>query len=259
MRFFSITPPGNRSFTVQAMILLFALAIFPAMGHAQTLQSLKQKLKASTDKIAGSSASTEPDEKTIGDGIREALKVGAKNAVSHLSAPGVFLANARWTIPMPKELEKVAQRSIQLGFKKDVDEFVVSMNTAAEKAVPEALDIFVKAILAMTLTDVRTIWKGKDDEATQYFERQTRSDLVTVFRPVVGVVLDNTGVTRNYKKLVNRYNAIPLVKKVDFDLEGYITDGALKALFAVVAEEEGKIRKDPAARVTDLLKKVFGI
>ena len=84
-------------------------------------------------------------------------------------------------------------------------------------------------------------------------------DLVTVFRPVVGTVLDNTGVTRRYRRLVDRYNAIPFIKKVEFDLEGYITDGALKALFIVVATEEAKIRKDPAARVTDLLKKVFGV
>ena len=157
MRFFSTTPPTQGIVKLQAMMLLMALALFPAMGHAQTLQSLKQKLKTSADKITGSSTPAAPDDKTIGEGIREALKVGAQNAVSKLSAPGIFLADARWTIPMPKELEKVAQRSIQLGFRKDVDEFVVSMNTAAEKAVPEALDIFVKAILAMTLTDVRTI------------------------------------------------------------------------------------------------------
>jgi hypothetical protein len=142
--------------------------------------------------------------------------------------------------------------------KKDVNKFVEDMNHAAEKAAEGAVDIFVDGIREMTLTDARKILEGPDNAATEYFENKTRGKLYDVFYPVVKKAMDNLGLTKLFKFLLDTYNGIPGVKKTNFELNDYITNKGLNGLFHMLAEEEKKIRIDPVARVTDLLKEVFG-
>ena len=139
-----------------------------------------------------------------------------------------------------------------------VDEFILSMNRAAETAAPQAADIFVGAIRDMTVVDAYGIVKGDETAATSYFKDKTSNQLYGLFKPVVTDSMAEVGVVRSYKRMMDNYNSIPFVKKIDVDLEDYVTNGALAGLFFMVGEEEKKIRKDPAARVTKLLREVFG-
>jgi hypothetical protein len=161
-------------------------------------------------------------------------------------------------IPVPEKLEKAESLLRKVGMDDRVDEFILSMNRAAETAAPQAVDIFVDAIRDMTVVDAYGIVKGEETAATTYFENNTSGKLYGLFRPVVTDSMAKVGAVRSYKRMMDKYNSLPLVKKLDVDLEGYVTDMALDGLFFMVAEEEKKIRKDPAARVTELLQKVFG-
>jgi hypothetical protein len=199
------------------------------------------------------------DEKTIIAGLKEALEVGTKKSVEKVSAMDGYYKNPEIKIPMPDDLKKVESGLRKVGLGNKVDEFVVSMNRAAEKAAPQATEIFIKAVKGMTVKDARNIlYGGEDDAATRYFERETRTDLYGLFFPVVKDSLDKVGATKLYKYLIDKYNSLPLVEKKSYNLDKYVTNKALDGLFIMVAKEEKKIRKDPAARITELLKKVFG-
>ncbi|MBN1525391.1 MAG: DUF4197 domain-containing protein [Spirochaetales bacterium] len=198
------------------------------------------------------------DERTIIAGLKEALNIGTKNAVKYVSRTDGYFKNVRIKIPMPKELSDVDKVLRRFGLGKKVDEFVETMNRGAEKAAPEAVDIFVDAISQMTVSDGIGILRGADNAATRYFENKTRSRLYNVFLPIVKKVLDKVGVTSLYKFIVEAYNKFSGGKRISFDIDAYVTNKALDGLFIMVGDEEKKIRKDPAARVTDLLRKVFG-
>jgi len=199
------------------------------------------------------------DEKTIIAGLKEALEVGTKKSVEKVSARDGYYKNPEIKIPMPDDLKKVESGLRKVGLGNKVDEFVVSMNRAAEKAAPQATEIFIKAVKGMTVKDARNIlYGGEDDAATRYFERETRTDLYGLFFPVVKDSMDKVGATKLYKYLIDKYNSLPLVEKKSYNLDKYVTNKALDGLFIMVAKEEKKIRKDPAARITELLKKVFG-
>jgi hypothetical protein len=210
------------------------------------------------DLVPGGSKEKKLDEKTIIAGLKEALEIGTKKAVEIVSQKNGYFKNKEIFIPLPDDLEKVAKKLRSIGLKKDVDRFIEDMNHAAEKAAEGAVKIFIDAIKEMTLKDARKILEGADNAATKYFEDKTRNKLFDVFFPVVKKAMDKLGVTKLYKFLIDSYNAIPGVKKAKYDLDSYITNRALDGLFFMLAREEKKIRKDPAARVTDLLKKVFG-
>jgi hypothetical protein len=139
-----------------------------------------------------------------------------------------------------------------------VDAFELSMNNAAERAAPEAKSIFLDAIKKMKIDDAKKILNGRDDEATLYFKDKTNARLQAIFEPIVKESMGEVGVTRIYQDLNAKVEKIPFADSFSFDLDQYVTDGALNGLFQMLAEEEKKIRSDPAARVTDLLKKVFG-
>jgi hypothetical protein len=201
---------------------------------------------------------TQLDEKTIIAGLKEALSIGTKNAVSIVSRANGYLSNPKIYIPLPDELSEVASRLRQIGLGKDVDRFIEDMNHSAEKAATGAVDIFVDAVKKMTLTDAINILRGPDNAATKYFEDNTRAKLYGAFFPVIKDAMARIGVTKLYKFLIDAYNKIPFVQKKTYDLDRYITNKALDGLFYMVAGEEKKIRKDPAARVTELLRKVFG-
>lgn len=207
------------------------------------------------EKVTGSK---ENEEDTLVAGLKEALDVGTKQAVQKVSVQDGYFGNLDIKIPVPEKLKKTESLLRKLGMDDRVDAFILSMNRAAEEAAPQAVDIFVGAIRDMTVVDAYGIVKGDDTAATSYFRDRTSDDLTGLFRPVITDSMATVGVVRSYKKMMDRYNSIPFVKKIDVDLERYVTGKALDGLFFMVGEEEKKIRTNPAARVTELLQKVFG-
>jgi hypothetical protein len=194
----------------------------------------------------------------IGSGLQEALKIGTANAVVQTGQVDGFLLNKAIKILMPKSLQTIETPLRYVGYGPQIDEFVVGMNRAAEKAVPFTKDIFWEAIGQMTFDDARKILNGGDTAATDYFKAKTSKKLQTAFRPSVEDVMNQVGVNRQYNELIGRYKSVPFAKSVTFDVNQYVTEKATDGLFFVVGQEEKKIRTDPAARVNDLLKEVFG-
>ena len=194
----------------------------------------------------------------IGSGLKEALKIGTENAVGFTGKQDGFFLNQAIKILMPEKLRTFEKGLRAVGYGPQVDEFVLSMNRSAEKATPFAKQIFWDAIGEMTFDDVKKILSGNDTAATDYFKGKTTSKLTDVFKPIVSDAMNEVGVTRQYKQLVGRYESIPFVKKESFDIDQYVVTKALDGLFHMVGEEETKIRKNPTARTTDLLKEVFG-
>ncbi len=201
---------------------------------------------------------TAPDDATVARGLSEALRVGTENAVNLTGREDGFLKNPKITIPLPQKLEKPASLLRKVGAGKQVDEFVTTLNRAAEKAAPQAKEIFWETVKRMTFDDARRILQGGDTAATDYFREKTSPRLVELFRPAVTAATAEVGATRSYKKLIDRYRSIPFTQSVWVDIDQYVTEKAVEGLFLMVAEEERRIRKDPAARVTELLRKVFG-
>lgn len=192
-------------------------------------------------------------------GLKEALSVGAKNSSSKLSAVDGFFANAAIKVLMPAEAKKAESTLRGMGMGAMVDKAILSMNRAAEEASKSAGGIFLSAIKQMSFQDALGILKGNDTAATSYLKGKTLAELTTAFKPVIEDALQKTDATKYWKDVFETYNKLPTTfKKVNTDLSGYVTDKALSGLFYQVSLEEQKIRKDPAARVSDVLKKVFG-
>ena len=207
--------------------------------------------------IGGTSGAGLSDAK-IGSGLQEALKVGTENAVGQTGQLDGFLLNKAIKILMPKSLQTIETPLRFVGYGPQIDEFVVGMNRAAEKAVPFAKDIFWDAIGQMTFDDAKKILAGSDTAATEYFKAKSSNKLHEAFRPSVEEVMNQVGVNRQYNELIGRYKSVPFAKSITFDVNQYVTEKATDGLFYVVGQEEKKIRTNPAARVTDLLKEVFG-
>jgi len=197
----------------------------------------------------------------IAAGLKEALGRGVKSAINSLGKPNGFLLNPRVKIPLPSSLQKLEKGLRIAGQGKSVDAFVVSMNNAAEKAVPVAVDVFVDAIKQMSFDDARKILlSGQKDAATQFFRRTSEETLRSKFRPIVEEFTEKTGVTQKYKTMIGKAGfAARLLGQDATDLDGYVTQKALDGLFLLVADEERKIRENPIGRTTALLRKVFGV
>ena len=194
----------------------------------------------------------------IGSGLKEALKVGTENTVNLTGRLDGYFLNQAIKILMPEKLRNLEKGLTAVGYGPQVDEFVLSMNRAAEQAAPFAKQIFWDAVGEMTFQDARKILSGHETAATDYFKSRTTDKLTVAFRPVVDQAMNEVGVTRQYKELVGRFQTIPFVKSESFDIDHYVVTKALDGLFHVLGEEERKIRTNPAARVTNLLKEVFG-
>jgi uncharacterized protein DUF4197 len=194
----------------------------------------------------------------IAKGLKEALKVSTGNAVTVTGKVDGYFRNEAIRILMPEKLHPLEKGLRTVGLGSKVDEFVLSMNRAAEKAAPLARDIFIGAIKEITFDDVRAILHGGDTAATDYFRSKTTAKLTIAFEPAVKQAMGETGVTRQYEDLAGRYERLPLVHHEAFDLDAYVVSKALDGLFLVVGQEERKIRLDPAAQVTSLLRDVFG-
>ncbi len=210
-----------------------------------------------TEKITSTVGTTAVSESEIAKGLKEALTIGAQNASSQLNKEDGFLKNLKVRIPFPEDVQRVATKLRSMGMGSKIDQFELTLNRAAEGAAKEAAPIFVNAITSMSITDAKNILTGSNNAATTYLQGKTSTQLATAFSPHIKKALDATTATRLWTEITTTYNKLPLVKKVNTNLTQYTTDKALKGLFTVVADEELKIRQDPAARVTDLLKKVF--
>ncbi|GAB4250215.1 MULTISPECIES: DUF4197 domain-containing protein [Deferrisoma] len=248
-----------------ALGLVVAACFLGAGGGADAgwLDSLKgavekavpgQATEAGTEAAGGAQLS--PDE--IAAGLKEALAKGARAAVERASQAGGFLENPKIRIPLPDRLQTAASVARRFGLGGQADAFEETINRAAERAAAEALPVFSDAVTSLTFDDVHAIWKGGNTAATEYLQKTTREDLYARFLPVVKKASEEVGVTRAYKGFAGRPEIASYVAGSDLDLDHYVTDKALDGLFTLVAEEEQKIRTNPVARTTDLLKKVFG-
>jgi len=195
---------------------------------------------------------------TIIGGLKEALVVGTRNTVAQTGKKGGYTDNSLIHIPLPQKLQKFGSTLRAVGLGTQVDQFEQTMNEAAENAARTAAPVFVDAIKQMSFTDAKAILNGGNTAATDYFRQRTSGALRTRYSSVVSKHMNSLGAVRKYNDLVSRYNMIPLVPKATFDPEAYVTDQALDGLFTVLATEEQKIRENPAARTTALLRQVFG-
>lgn len=194
-------------------------------------------------------------------GLREALKVGTNNGASMASKTDGFWKNDALRLPFPPNAQKVKDKCLQLGIRKEVEEFELTLNRAAEVACKEAAPIFVNAIMSMSISDGFNILNGSDNAATQYLKDKTTSQLRAAFQPKVKDAIESVKLTKYWEPLAKAYNTGTLLtggEKVDPDLENYVTGKAIDGIFHLIQIEEGKIRKDPLARVNDILQKVFG-
>ncbi len=241
-----------------AVSMMTALYISPvSAGWSSFFDDLSTQGKAllSNDSKA---ASSRLDTGTIVSGLKEALEIGTRSAIENVSKPDGYLTNQLIHIAMPPELEQVSGLMHKFGLGSQADAFEQSMNHAAEKAAPEATNIIVNAIKNMSIKDATNILNGPDNAATEYFKAQTTEKLTGLFRPTIDASLNQVGTTKYYNDLTGKVADLPLVgKKVNLDLPDYVTEQALNGLFTMIAAEEKKIRDNPAARTTDLLKQVF--
>lgn len=234
---------------------LFLLACSIAIVSTTSAQSsILNKAKEALNKTKGSGTSLSTDE--IVSGLKEALSVGANNSTGKLSAADGFFKDAAVKILMPEQVQKVEKKMRMLGMGKLVDNTVLSMNRAAEDASKSAANIFLKAIRNMSISDALGILRGTDTAATGYLRGATNAELTTAFRPIIETSLAKVDATKYWKDFFSAYNKFSS-EPVNTDLTAYVTERAMKGIFYYVAEEEKKIRKDPAARVNDILKKVF--
>lgn len=195
----------------------------------------------------------------IAAGLKEALNNGITKQVTKLTVTDGFFKNEAVRILLPDELKKVDKTLRDLGMSSLADEGLKVLNRAAENAVKEATPIFVSAVKNMTFTDARNILLGNDSSATTYLQNSTSAQLYTKFNPVVKSSLGKVGADKVWSQIITKYNSVPLVKKVNPDLNDYVTQQAMKGVFKMVAVEEKDIRNNLGARTSDLLKKVFAL
>ena len=198
------------------------------------------------------------DEQTVAAGLREALRIATERTVKSTSKLDGFLGNALIRIVMPEQFEVAAKTLRAVGFGKQVDELEIGMNRAAERAAGEATEVFLNAITQMTLEDAFSILNGGDNAVTNYFRSRTEESLHERFKPIVTEKMSEIGLYKVYNGLTDYYNKLPLVTTPALDLDEYVTQHALNGLFTVLGQEEKRIRTDPLARTTDLLRRVFG-
>jgi len=242
--------------TRRALLAILALGLAPRHAGAQLDELLKQ-----LPQIPGGGKGTSPGglgDVKIGEALKQALQVGTENAVKLTGRTDGYFKNEAIKILMPEKLKTLERGLRAAGYQRDIDDFVLRMNRAAEKAAPSAKKIFWDAIGAMTIDDGRGILNGPQTAATDYFKSKTTSQLTTAFSPVVHSTMTEVGVTKQYEELFGRAQSLPFLNLEAFDLDKYVVGRSLDGLFHVVGEEEKKIRTNPAARVTDLLREVFG-
>lgn len=230
-------------------------------SQAQLLDKLKKlgKSNSTTTSTSTSTTSGSITESEAGSAIKEALAKGVANGIANLNKTNGFFGNELYKLLLPPDAVKIGNTLRAVGLGPQVDQAILQINRSAEKAVGYAAPIFVNAIKQMTLTDALNLVKGGNNSATEFFKSKTTDQLKAAFNPVVKKSLDSTSATRYYTDIVNTYNKLPTTfNKANPNLQDYVTTMAVNALFDQIGKEEAAIRANPAARTTDLLKKVFG-
>ncbi|MDH5474683.1 MAG: DUF4197 domain-containing protein [Cyclobacteriaceae bacterium] len=235
-------------------IIKIILVFFLLTGCTAT--QINQTIGAVGD-ILNENSTTSLTSTQVASGLKEALTKGVTKGAANVSQPDGYLKNLNIKIPFPPEVKKVEDKLRQLGMGKLVDDFVITLNRGAEDAAKSAKPIFVNAITSMTIQDAWSILKGDDNAATSYLKNVTTSQLTAKFKPVIQSSLNKVNATKYYSDIISTYNKIPLVTKVNPNLDDYATQKAIDGLFYMIEKEEKLIRKDPVARTTELLKKVF--
>lgn len=191
-------------------------------------------------------------------GLKEALSIGSKNSARNAAKENGYYKNRLLFIPFPPDAIKVKETAEKLGLQRQVDQFVVTLNRAAEEAAKKAAPIFLDAIKDMSIRDGFKILDGLDNAATTYLKTKTSRRLQSTYEPIVHKAIEKVQVTKYWNPIVSKYNALPGTNPVNPDLDAYVTERAIHGLFLLVAQEEKKIRREPSARVTELLRRVFG-
>ncbi len=232
------------------------------MKHLQTATAISLFLMAG---CAGFNAETinralegPLDSETVAAGLKEALRIGTERSTATTSSLDGFYGNALIRIALPEQYTGVADALRKFGMGSQVEAFELSMNRAAEKASGEAVEVFWDSITKMSISDAFGILNGGDTAATDYFRRRTSAELHSRFQPIVISKMEAVGVYRLYEDLVSSYDMLPIEKPAAVDLDDYITERTVNGIFLILEKEEQKIRQDPAARTTALLRKVFG-
>ena len=238
------------------IVLTLSLVAFNGSANAQWLDKFKGLLSDGDDQEQSQSLDLSRDE--IGNGLKEALRVGSETVVANLGQEDGFNLDEAIHIPLPDQLDQVRQVLGKIGMDSMLTDLELRLNRAAEIATPKAKELFVGAINDMTLDDVMTIYNGPEDSATQYFRSKMSGSLAIEMKPIVDSSLADAGAAKTYDEVMSRYNSVPFVRKVDADLSDYVVEKGMDGIFFYLAKEEAAIRQDPLKRTTDLLQKVFG-
>ncbi|HOP39544.1 MAG TPA: DUF4197 domain-containing protein [Geobacteraceae bacterium] len=240
-------------------LVFVTLLFFLSPCQAGVLDKLDWQMKDFPLSAVGRQVSL--DDTTIVKGLKEALATGTERAITEVARPDGYFGNSLIKILLPDKVQRVAELLGSVGYQKQVDEFVLSMNRAAEAAAPKAASFFGDAIRDMTVEDARGILAGGDTAATRFFEKKLRSKLFDSFKPVIADSMGQVGTVRYYKNMMGTYGNLPLASMLgvpSLDLDSYVTNKALDGLFTMVGQEEKKIRTNPAARTSEILQTVFG-
>jgi hypothetical protein len=233
---------------IRSLIVILTLGFFCCAAQAQ-IEELEKRI--------GINGASGLSESKVASGLKEALQVGTEKAVKITGRPNGYFGTEAIKILMPKDLRPLESGMRAIGFGPKIDEFILSMNRSAETAAPAARKIFVDAILAMSFEDSKKILSGSDTAATEYFKDKTTGQLTEAFTPVVEKTMEENGTVRQYDQLADQYQSIPFAKSQSLNINHYVVSKALDGLFYELAEQEKEIRKNPAARTTNLLQEVF--
>ncbi len=236
-------------------LIISLLLTFPLLLSAATDQSPLDDLRKRAEEALGKRG---PGEERIAAGLKEALTVSTRKAVASTGRVDGFLKNEAIKILLPEKLRSVGRGLRMVGMGQQVDGLEVGMNRAAEQAAPAARQIFINAVTKMTIADARKILTGGDTAATEYFKSASTDELTAAFAPIVHQSMENVGVVRQYNQIMQNPMAARLAESKDFNLDKYVVGKTMDGLFYVMGQEEKKIRTDPAARTTALLREIFG-
>ncbi len=237
----------------KTILLCFTIAM-STISFSQT--ALENIIKKGQDQMKNNSGNSISNDEVV-NGLKEALTVGSNKSSTQASKADGFYKNIAIKIPFPPEAKQMESTLKGIGMTKQIDNFTMQLNRAAEMAAKDAAPIFVNAIKSMSIADGFTILKGANNAASTYLKDKTNAELKAKFKPIVASALKKVAITKYWNPLVTTYNKVPGSKKKNPNLEDYVTQRAIEGLFKLVADEELKIRKDPASRISDLLKKVF--
>jgi hypothetical protein len=238
--------------------LLALLLGAPLLSHAASLSDLGGSLLKGLGGVSQPAPSTLAQSEVVA-GLKEALVKGSEIVVGELGRPDGFLAHPDVRIPLPSPLESIGQGMRTFGLGGYVDAFETSLNRAAERAVPDALDLLVRTVRDMSIDDAMGILDGPDDAATRYFREKNEAELAARFLPIVREATAQVGVTQAYKSMLGQAGmAAQLFDPGSLDIDRYVTTEAIDGLFQLLAREEKRIREDPVARTSELLQRVFG-